>query len=120
MTRIAIAGLGAIGRAVARGLADGMPGLELACAAARDRAKAQAWLDAEKIVCPLIELEQFPQLADLAVECAPAALLDRICVPMLKAGKTVMVLSAGALLPRPDLPILIGLITDEVQGVDFS
>jgi aspartate dehydrogenase len=103
MTRIAIAGLGAIGRAVARRLADGMPGLELACAAARDRAKAQAWLDAEKIVCPLIELEQFPQLADLAVECAPAALLDRICAPMLKAGKTVMVLSAGALLPRPDL-----------------
>ena len=33
-TRVAIAGLGAIGRVLARKLADGMPGLALACAAA--------------------------------------------------------------------------------------
>jgi hypothetical protein len=49
MTRVAIAGLGAIGRVLARRLYDGMPGLELACAAAHDRAKAQAWLAAERI-----------------------------------------------------------------------
>jgi aspartate dehydrogenase len=103
MTRVAIAGLGAIGRAVARGLDRGLPGLSLACAAARDKAKAQAWLDAEHIACPLVELEEFPAHADLAVECAPAKLLDRVCRPMLEAGKSVMVLSAGALLPRPDL-----------------
>src|SRR6266511_2473611 len=102
-TRVAIAGLGAIGRVLARQLADGMPGLTLVCAAARDRAKAQAWLDAERISCPLVEPEAFPAHADLAIECAPAAVLDRICRPMLEAGKTVMVLSAGALLPRPEL-----------------
>ena len=56
VTRVAIAGLGAIGRVLARKLADGMPGLALACAAARDHAKAQAWLDAERIACPLVEL----------------------------------------------------------------
>jgi predicted dinucleotide-utilizing enzyme len=39
----------------------------------------------------------------LAVECAPASLLEKICRPMLEAGKQVMVLSCGALLPRPDL-----------------
>src|SRR5262245_27222590 len=102
-TRVAIAGLGAIGRVLARKLADGMPGLALVCAAARDRAKAQAWLDAERIACPLVEPEAFPAHADLAVECAPAAVLERICRPMLEAGKRVMVLSAGALLPRPHL-----------------
>jgi len=102
-TRVAIAGLGAIGRVLARKLADGIPGLTLACAAARDRGKAQAWLEAEGIVCPLVEPEEFPVLADLAVECAPASVLERICRPMLEAGKKVMVLSAGALLPRPDL-----------------
>lgn len=101
--RVAIAGLGAIGRVLARHLADGMPGLTLACAAVRDRDKAQAWLDAERIVCPLVELQEFPAHADLAVECAPGALLEGICRPMLEAGKRVMVLSAGALLPRPDL-----------------
>ena len=103
MTRVAIAGLGAIGRVLARQLADGMPGLTLACAAARDRAKAQAWLEAERIACPLVEPEAFPAHADLAIECAPASVLERICRPMLEAGKTVMVLSAGALLPRPEL-----------------
>ena len=72
-TRVAIAGLGTIGRALARRLADGLPGLALACAATRDHAKAQAWLDAEGIVCPLIEPEAFPAHADLAVECAPAS-----------------------------------------------
>ena len=101
--RIAIAGLGAIGRAIARRLADGMPGLWLACVAAQDRAKAQAWLDANKIACPIVALETFPQHADLAVECAPAAILEQVCRPMLEAGKQVMVLSVGALLPRPDL-----------------
>ena len=103
MTRVAIAGLGAIGRVVARRLADGMPGLTLACTAARDRVKAQAWLDAERIACPLVEPEAFPAHADLAIECAPASAFERICRPMLEAGKQVMVLSAGALLPRPEL-----------------
>src|SRR5712691_4513892 len=103
MTRVAIAGLGAIGRVLARRLDDGLPGLALACAAARDRPKAQAWLEAERIACPLVEPEAFPAHADLAIECAPGAVLEQICRPMLEAGKQVMVLSAGALLPRPEL-----------------
>jgi aspartate dehydrogenase len=102
-TRVAIAGLGTIGRALARKLADGLPGLALACAASGDHAKAQAWLDAEGIICPLMAPESFPAHADLAVECAPASVLEQVCRPMLEAGKQVMVLSAGALLPRPEL-----------------
>ena len=101
--RVGIAGLGAIGRALAKGLNEGVPGLTLACAAAGDRAKAQAWLDAQGIQCPLVALEDFPKHADIAIECAPSSALERICRPMLEAGKQVMVLSAGALLPRPDL-----------------
>jgi aspartate dehydrogenase len=100
---VAIAGLGAIGRVVARRLATGIPGLRLSAVAARDRAKAQAWLDAEQIAVPLVELDALPQHCNLAVECAPAAALDAICRPMLAAGKRVMVLSVGALLPRADL-----------------
>ena len=103
LTRVAIGGLGAIGRVLARKLADGIPGLTLACAAAGDHAKARAWLEAERIVCPLVEPEAFAAHADLAIECAPAPVLERICRPMLEAGKQVMVLSAGALLPRPEL-----------------
>ena len=101
--RIAIAGLGAIGRKVARELADGIPGLVLSAIATGDRAKAQAWLDREGIACPVVSLDELPAHADLALECAPAAILGDICLPMLNAGKRVMVLSASALLPRPDL-----------------
>jgi aspartate dehydrogenase len=101
--RVAVGGLGAIGRVLARKLADGIPGLTLACAAAGDHAKARTWLDAERITCPLVEPEAFPTHADLAIECAPASALERICTPMLEAGKRVMVLSAGALIPRPQL-----------------
>src|SRR4051812_20443217 len=111
--RVGIAGLGTIGREVARRLtgrnsasrdsAPGVPGVTLACVAARDGKKAQAWLEQEDIACPVVPLDQFPGHADLAVECAPAALLDDICRPMLSAGKQVLVLSCGALLPRTDL-----------------
>lgn len=101
--RVAIAGLGAIGRTLARSLSDGVPGLRLVCAAAGDRTKAQGWLDAQRITCPLVELEDFPKHADIAIECAPASAIEQICRPMLETGKQVMVLSAGALLPRPEL-----------------
>src|SRR5262249_35479840 len=100
---VAIAGLGTIGRALARKLAQGIPGLALAAVAARDEAKARAWLTEQRIDCPLVAFEAFPQHADLAIECAPAELLERICRPNLEAGKQVMVVSCGALLPRPDL-----------------
>ncbi|MBV8745352.1 MAG: aspartate dehydrogenase, partial [Xanthobacteraceae bacterium] len=101
--RVGVAGLGAIGRVVARHVSKGIPGLTLTAVAARDHAKAHAWMEHEKIAAPLVELVALPQHCDLAVECAPAAALEQICRPMLEAGKRVMVLSAGALLPRPDL-----------------
>lgn len=102
-TRIAVAGLGAIGRVVARHLAQGIPGLRLTGIAARDASKARAWLGEQGIDCPIVALDRLADHADLAVECAPSELLEQICRPMLEAGKKVMVLSAGALLPRLDL-----------------
>ena len=48
-TRIAIGGLGAIGRVLARKLTDGIVGLRLACAAAGDEAKARSWLELRRI-----------------------------------------------------------------------
>jgi len=66
--RIAIAGLGEIGKTLARKLAQGMPGLALSGVVARDQAKARAWLDREGISCPLISLDDLPDHADLVVE----------------------------------------------------
>jgi aspartate dehydrogenase len=100
--RVAVAGLGAIGRVVARGVRS-IPGLELTAVSARDAAKARDWLGEQGIDCPVVELSELPAHADVAVEAAPAAVLEAICRPMLEAGKRVLVLSAGALLPRPEL-----------------
>jgi aspartate dehydrogenase len=103
MTRVAIAGLGAIGRVLARNLHAGIPGLVLSAIATRGHEKAQTWFAAERISGPLVEPEEFPEYADLAIECAPSSAFERICRPMLEAGKSVMVLSSGVLLERPQL-----------------
>ncbi|TDR94529.1 aspartate dehydrogenase [Enterovirga rhinocerotis] len=103
-TRIGIAGLGAIGRALAKRIAGGdLPGLVLSAVASGGREKAQAWLREQGIDVPVVDLADFPAHADLVVECAPGRLVPEICRPMLEAGKRVMVLSCGALLPHPEI-----------------
>lgn len=101
--RVGIAGLGAIGQAVALALAKGLPGLGLTAVAARDQDKARVWLAARDIEATVVPLTKFPLYADLIVECAPGAILSEVCTPMLTAGRRVMVLSAAALLSRPEL-----------------
>jgi aspartate dehydrogenase len=103
--KIALAGLGAIGGAVARRvLADGIPGIQLVAVSARDHDKARATLKTMKGgAVPIVGLADLAGMADLVIECAPAALMDSIAQPVLRAGKKLLVLSAGALLPRPEL-----------------
>jgi aspartate dehydrogenase len=103
--KIALAGLGAIGGAVARRvLADGIPGIELVAVSARDHDKARATLKAMNGgAVPIVGLADLAGMADLVIECAPAALMDTIAQPVLRAGKKLLVLSAGALLSRPEL-----------------
>lgn len=93
--RVAVAGLGAVGTTVVAALEAGLPGCTLAAVSARDLGAARARLSAQVPVVPLEELEP---LADIVVEAAPAALLPAIAEPFLRAGKGVVVLSAGALL----------------------
>jgi aspartate dehydrogenase len=101
--RIAIAGLGAIGMAVARALDAGIPGCTLAAVSARDQAAATARLSGLARPVPVVSVDELEPLADLVVECAPAALLPEIATPFLRAGKAALVLSAGALLGREEL-----------------
>src|SRR5712691_6717607 len=101
--RVAVAGLGAIGRAVARRLASGMSGFELTAVSAKDEGRAREWLASEKIKCPVAALPDLSRYADVAVECAPAALLEQVCRPMLEAGKKVIVVSAAGLIRNHDL-----------------
>jgi aspartate dehydrogenase len=103
MTRVAIAGFGAIGRELARRLHDGVPGMELAAVGARDRAKAETRLRELGADVPVTGIDELEPLADIVIECAPAHVLPAIAEPFLRKGKEVIVLSAGALLEHSEL-----------------
>jgi aspartate dehydrogenase len=103
-TRVAIAGLGSIGLAVARRLVRGdVPTAQLVAVATRDQVRGRAALDALDCDASIVGLDQLAEVADVVVECAPAAVLEQIVRPVLRAGKKVLVLSVGALLSHPDL-----------------
>lgn len=102
-TRVAIAGLGAIGIELARRLDSGLPGFVLVAASARDREQASQRLSGLARPIPVLAVEELEPLADLVIECAPARLLAQIAEPFLKSGKTAVLLSAGALLANEHL-----------------
>ena len=104
--RIAVAGLGAIGLKLAEALDRGIPGCVLAAVSANDRDKAAKRLAHLARAVPVVALDELEPSADIVVECAPAKLLPAIAEPFLRAGKTVIVLSAGAILSHE---YLIGL-----------
>jgi len=101
--RVAVAGLGAIGLKVAEALDRGIPGCMLEAVSANDRSKALERLSHLGRPVPVVTLEKLEPLADIVVECAPAKLLPAIAEPFLRGGKTVIVLSCGALLANEHL-----------------
>ncbi len=102
--RVAIAGFGAIGRVVAERLDRGaIGGLVLAAVSARDIARAEQTMAGFARVVPVLPLARLADAADIVIECAPAALLREIAEPALAAGRTLVVLSCGALLDHFDL-----------------
>ncbi|GAB4071964.1 aspartate dehydrogenase [Ancylobacter sonchi] len=88
---------------MARALDKGLPGCELVAVSANDRARAAERLADMRRPVPVVAVEELEALADIVVECAPAALLPAIAEPFLRAGKTVIVLSSGAILAHHEL-----------------
>jgi aspartate dehydrogenase len=101
--RVAIAGFGAIGRVVARHLDRGLAGLRLAAVSARDAARAETAMADFSRPVPVLPLARLGDAAEIVVECAPAAVLREIAEPALGLGRTLIVLSCGALLDHFDL-----------------
>jgi aspartate dehydrogenase len=101
--RVAIAGMGAIGKAIARKLDEGIPGLTLSAVAVRNPEAAGTFLDSLSRRPALVALQTLANDADIVVECAPAHLLAAIAEPVLSKGKRLVVLSVGALLSNPQL-----------------
>ena len=102
-TRVAIAGLGAIGMEVAKALDAGIDGLELVAVSAANIDKHRGWLEKlGKKPAPL-PIEALADAADIVIECAPSQLVRAIVAPVVSRGNTAVVLSVGALLMNEDL-----------------
>lgn len=96
---LAIAGLGAIGLAVARRVDAGeLPGITLVAAAARDRDKARRATAAFRSPPPLLSLAALADAADIILECLPAAQFAAVAEPAIARARIFMPLSVGALL----------------------
>ena len=102
MKRIGIVGLGAIGRPICRALDHGIPGVTLAGATARDRAKGEAFLATLARPARFLDLDALIAASDVVVEASTQAHLEEIAPKTLRAGKDLIVLSCGALLRHKD------------------
>lgn len=100
--RVGIVGLGTIGRAVARALADGLAGCRLAGATSRDEARAATFLGSLPGAAPYFSLPRLVEASDLVVEAATQVALLEIAPAVLGAGRDLLVLSVGALLDHPE------------------
>lgn len=102
-TRVAIVGLGPIGRTVAQALNEGIDGLTLSAVAVSNPDKHRDFLAGLKRLPAIRAIDELADVADLIIECAPSHLVESIVAPFVSRGKTAIVLSASALLSHDDL-----------------
>lgn len=102
-TTVAIAGFGAIGRTLAEKLCQ-TPGYRLTAIASRDITALRTALSEQGLSPELaVPVSELAEHAELIIECAPLAAFRQIAEPALRAGKTLLVLTAGALIEHEDL-----------------
>ena len=101
--RVAIAGLGAIGKVVAQRIDAGMKGCQLVAVSARDVEKAGRFVSGLRSKVDVLPLQELPKIADVIVEALPASAFAELAEPALRAGRTLVVISVGALIGRSDL-----------------
>ncbi len=124
-TRVAIAGFGTIGQAVARGIQDRLPDLELVALAGRDAAKTREAAARLAQPVPVMETDELAGVAEVVVECVPAAAFRSVAEPVIQAGRILVTVSGAALLDNMDLAEMarktgarIVLATGALLGLD--
>lgn len=98
MLKVAIGSVGAVGESVARRLDKGVDGLELVAVSANRREAAQQRLSNLTNKVPVLALNELAEIADVVVECAPAAVFPEIAQSTIDKGRIFVPISVGALL----------------------
>jgi aspartate dehydrogenase len=102
--KIGIAGIGAIGLNVALYLDhQEIPGFQLAGFSARSKDRAAQFNDMLSLPIKHYGFAELAQNCDIIIECLPPQLFKKIAIPVLKAGKILIALSASQLLKYDDL-----------------
>ncbi len=102
--RLGIGGLGAIGLAVARLVdAGGISGMVLTAVSARNQVTAKARIAGFKSAPKLVSLGELADVADVILECIPAAHFAEVAEPAVARGRIFMPLSVGQLLSHMQL-----------------
>ncbi len=101
---VAIGSLGTVGLEVARRVDAGeIEGLALRAVSARDHVRARERMHGFRSPVEVVTAGELAERADIVVECAPAAVFREIAEPVVRAGGTLVAVSAGALLDHVDL-----------------
>jgi len=93
---VAIAGLGAIGWAVAHAIDKGMPGITLSAVAVRDPDAAAERLRMLGHPPACVALASLADYGDVVVECAGAHVLREMADPVLESGRQLVAMSFRA------------------------
>lgn len=102
--RLAIAGLGAIGMTIARRVDQGgINHMTLTAVSARDESRARERLSSFNHAPEVMPLGALAEVADVIVECVPAARFMEVARPALERGRIFMPLSVGAMLDHMEL-----------------
>ena len=101
---VGIGSLGTVGLEVAQCIDRGeIEGLTLSCVSARDHARARARMGGFRSPAAVVDAGELADGVDIVVECAPAAVFREIAEPAVRAGRTLVAISVGALLDHADL-----------------
>src|SRR5258708_3677780 len=98
-SRVAIAGLGAVGLAIAKALDKGIDGLALTAISAKDKDGARRRLAKLGNAVEVVDIAELEPRADIVIECAPAELLPEITEPFPPTART-----RSLLIPAHPLP----------------
>lgn len=102
--RVGLAGFGNVGQAVASRLESGaIPEMRLAAVTSGNLDKARAGVARLASRPALLPLAEFVKACDVVVECATAGAFAEIARAVLRAGRTLIAVSAGGVPNCPDL-----------------
>ncbi len=101
--KLGLAGLGTIGAAVLRHLAEHDEGFDICGICVRSADKARALLEETGIDAPLLSPGDLAERAEIVVEAVPSSAFLEIATPAIEHGRVLVTVSGSAILDAPEL-----------------